>query len=157
MNSIRKLPSYCFVRLACVKHAASVHPEPGSNSQIKVCFPVNLNSLANFNRSTVCFGFCSETSFLRIFRVLNTVQSFIFKVQFVALCCFLHQQQLVYHIILCEVCQQLFSTFLNLFSGLLQFQIFGKAATLILQSVSPLSLRNSDILPRLEAFVNIFV
>ena len=26
----------CFVRLACVKHAASVHPEPGSNSQIKV-------------------------------------------------------------------------------------------------------------------------
>ena len=27
----------CFVRLACVRHAASVHPEPGSNSQIK-CF-----------------------------------------------------------------------------------------------------------------------
>ena len=27
----------CFVRLACVKHAASVHPEPGSNSH-KMCF-----------------------------------------------------------------------------------------------------------------------
>ena len=27
-----KLP-FGFVRLACVKHAASVHPEPGSNSQ----------------------------------------------------------------------------------------------------------------------------
>ena len=26
----------CFVRLACVKHAASVHPEPGSNSHVKV-------------------------------------------------------------------------------------------------------------------------
>ena len=25
----------CFVRLVCVRHAASVHPEPGSNSQIK--------------------------------------------------------------------------------------------------------------------------
>ena len=25
------------VRLACVKHAASVHPEPGSNSHVKVC------------------------------------------------------------------------------------------------------------------------
>ena len=25
-----------FVRLACVRHAASVHPEPGSNSQIKL-------------------------------------------------------------------------------------------------------------------------
>ena len=29
-NQIRR-----FVRLACVRHAASVHPEPGSNSQIK--------------------------------------------------------------------------------------------------------------------------
>ena len=28
---------YCYnlVRLACIRHAASVHPEPGSNSQIK--------------------------------------------------------------------------------------------------------------------------
>ena len=25
----------CFARLACVKHAASVHPEPGSNSHVK--------------------------------------------------------------------------------------------------------------------------
>ena len=31
-------PFQCFVRLACVKHAASVHPEPGSNSHVKV-FP----------------------------------------------------------------------------------------------------------------------
>ena len=29
----------CFVRLACVKHAASVHPEPGSNSYVKVFVP----------------------------------------------------------------------------------------------------------------------
>ena len=28
--------SKCFVRLACVKHAASVHPEPGSNSHKNV-------------------------------------------------------------------------------------------------------------------------
>ena len=33
----------CFVRLACVRHAASVHPEPGSNSQIK-CWCLNLAS-----------------------------------------------------------------------------------------------------------------
>ena len=32
----------CFVRLACVKHAASVHPEPGSNSQLKFV-PVIIN------------------------------------------------------------------------------------------------------------------
>ena len=39
----------CFVRLACVKHAASVHPEPGSNSHvIKHIFEDN--------------GFCASTS-----------------------------------------------------------------------------------------------
>ena len=31
----RRLRPKCFVRLACVKHAASVHPEPGSNSHVK--------------------------------------------------------------------------------------------------------------------------
>ena len=36
-SSPRRDPSWCFVRLACVRHAASVHPEPGSNSQIKRC------------------------------------------------------------------------------------------------------------------------
>ena len=34
----RSLNLGCFVRLACVKHAASVHPEPGSNSLIKCAF-----------------------------------------------------------------------------------------------------------------------
>ena len=32
--SPRRDPLPCFVRLACVKHAASVHPEPGSNSHV---------------------------------------------------------------------------------------------------------------------------
>ena len=45
----------CFVRLACVKHAASVHPEPGSNSHVKVLIPVKIR-LANFNRYYCCFG-----------------------------------------------------------------------------------------------------
>ena len=34
-DSIRKLPLHNSVRLACVRHAASVHPEPGSNSRKK--------------------------------------------------------------------------------------------------------------------------
>ena len=38
----RRLSPICFVRLACVKHAASVHPEPGSNSQLKFV-PVIIN------------------------------------------------------------------------------------------------------------------
>ena len=56
LASIRKLPLNYFVRLACVKHAASVHPEPGSNSHVKVLIPVKIR-LANFNRYYCCFGF----------------------------------------------------------------------------------------------------
>ena len=33
-DSVRKLPQNRFARLACVRHAASVHPEPGSNSHV---------------------------------------------------------------------------------------------------------------------------
>ena len=42
------------VRLACIRHAASVHPEPGSNS------PLSLSS----SRLSVCFG---SFSFLLLF------------------------------------------------------------------------------------------
>ena len=34
IHSIRKLRSYVPARLACVRHAASVRPEPGSNSYV---------------------------------------------------------------------------------------------------------------------------
>ena len=43
----------CFVRLACVKHAASVHPEPGSNSQKK------------FHPFRLKLGFISEIHFTK--------------------------------------------------------------------------------------------
>ena len=38
----------CFVRLACVKHAASVHPEPGSNSHVMMLFSKRMTSLCCF-------------------------------------------------------------------------------------------------------------
>ena len=41
----RSLPKK-IARLACVRHAASVHPEPGSNSQIKVV-PAQTNHYLN--------------------------------------------------------------------------------------------------------------
>ena len=50
-----RIKAECFARLACVKHAASVHPEPGSNSHVKVLIPVKIR-LANFNRYYCCFG-----------------------------------------------------------------------------------------------------
>ena len=75
-TSIRKLPLNRFVRLACVRHAASVHPEPGSNSHVKMVFvscqfylalfTVNSGSLSIF-RSTCLFLNFSEN--LGIFRV----------------------------------------------------------------------------------------
>ena len=69
------------VRLACVKHAASVHPEPGSNSRNIVCFPSRTTSLAipsvlTVFGSSVSSSFLSDLTltdrslkFLRIFRV----------------------------------------------------------------------------------------
>ena len=47
--SFRRIPSRCFVRLACVKHAASVHPEPGSNSRYK-CLSRSSQPLADLSR-----------------------------------------------------------------------------------------------------------
>ena len=49
----------CFVRLACVKHAASVHPEPGSNSHVKVCSGHSKAWLL-FNRFLLCLK-CSQS------------------------------------------------------------------------------------------------
>ena len=41
-NSIRKLPSQIPARLACVRHAASVRPEPGSNSYVQSVIALDL-------------------------------------------------------------------------------------------------------------------
>ena len=50
-------PCKCFVRLACVRHAASVHPEPGSNSHVLVCPASHL-------ASSFCFlDYCFWLSF----------------------------------------------------------------------------------------------
>ena len=48
-----------FVRLACVKHAASVRPEPGSNS----LFKVRLLSLTFFLHLNYCFSLYSQSSY----------------------------------------------------------------------------------------------
>ena len=61
---IRRICPRCFVRLACVKHAASVHPEPGSNSLNKCLLQVKINSWLIYP------FYC----FLRIFR------SFVFMI-----------------------------------------------------------------------------
>ena len=45
----------CFVRLACVRHAASVHPEPGSNSHKKVCAQKSVWLISSLPLNIYCF------------------------------------------------------------------------------------------------------
>ncbi len=55
----------CFVRLACVKHAASVHPEPGSNSLIK--FDSGSRTTLGYPVSFYCFWFIEPFVFCKEF------------------------------------------------------------------------------------------
>ena len=52
------------VLLACVKHAASVHPEPGSNSHVEMFNPVKKSGLLTVNLLNK--GFCSLNNYLGI-------------------------------------------------------------------------------------------
>ena len=54
------------VRLACVRHAASVRPEPGSNSQ-------KMLSKQLFSRSNLFQVICSSKFYSRIFVGLNSI------------------------------------------------------------------------------------
>ena len=60
--------SKCFVRLACVKHAASVHPEPGSNSQIKSLILVKKSTSFMTNQR---FVIPRQSSFIRCKHLLT--------------------------------------------------------------------------------------
>ena len=85
------------VRLACVKHAASVHPEPGSNSLIK-CLITQDNQLAIsrftvfglFNRSQIMKFVSYEPNRIRIFRcscVKNFRESYVFHCLVIKVIC----------------------------------------------------------------------
>ena len=88
------------VRLECVKHAASVHPEPGSNS-LKKCYVNRLRELKSFFQSfnsklltfsTLCSKFINEI----LIRSFFVVVQFSRTVVFVALPSSAH---VVYHIL----------------------------------------------------------
>ena len=83
-------------RLACVRHAASVHPEPGSNSQIKVVYLLRL--IIIWISGLVCLLF--QSILIESFMLTYCL---IFKV----LCLF----RLLYFINSVESCQQLFQKF----------------------------------------------
>ena len=130
----------CFVRLACVKHAASVHPEPGSNSLNKCLLQVKINSWLIYP------FYC----FLRIFRsfvfmiLKRTFEECVslFSYQRSVLHCRLSQTALLlYHVVSCL--SRTFSTFLKLFL-LLSCSNFGSISCLPL-SCQELFSRNFSV------------
>ena len=164
---IRRICPRCFVRLACVKHAASVHPEPGSNSLNKCLLQVKINSWLIYP------FYC----FLRIFRsfvfmiLKRTFEECVslFSYQRSVLHCRLSQTALpLYHVVSC-----LSRTFFNFFWSCFCFSL---AATLISYHIQPAVVknffsflfdsfvisvrslrRNSDRIPPLPGFVNNFL
>ena len=89
--------SKCFVRLACVKHAASVHPEPGSNSH-KKCLSASFEQ-TSFNSLVSVKTYCLKgwhliISYLMSVRKLKISKNFqgCFTVQ---LSMFVYQYRLI--------------------------------------------------------------
>ena len=121
-----KDPIRSFVRLACVRHAASVRPEPGSNS-LKYCintgFPVSTYFRALFAHSILTYHFFFFRRFLGFrnycVRVLLTSKKS--RVPFPSLFNFQGSlaaplpKQLCYFSTTPFVCQAFFSTFLFFF------------------------------------------
>ena len=109
--SSRNLPLHVPARLACVKHAASVRPEPGSNSDVQsffliCCFPVRTRQSASTSSSK------SGVYSLRNLTVnnLDLLRCIVFKDR----CCRLNRcsrDNVDDYIKVPYTCQPLFSTF----------------------------------------------
>ena len=120
------------VRLACVRHAASVRPEPGSNSQkvvSKACFQTSNQSFEQFASSKITQEFSlavysiyieilnksinlSKVLFVRLHVIQFTRYSEVFSLRSRSL-------ELLYSITTDSVCQELFSDFFKIFLNVL--------------------------------------
>ena len=96
-NFIRRICPRCFVRLACVKHAASVHPEPGSNSLNKCAHQdfhvLVLMKIVRSSSRTCSARFApgqnqllANLSLLLFFKDLSIVRFYDFKKNFRGMC-----------------------------------------------------------------------
>ena len=86
------------VRLACIRHAASVHPEPGSNSPYSIVCSSQLFLFSSF----VCFFVSSFDTLI----IIQFSKTFCFHALF---------RVLIHSIIIKEPCQYLSCTFYKLF------------------------------------------
>lgn len=100
----------CFVRLACVRHAASVHPEPGSNSHVVVSqLPGSLPVTVFWMQLLLLLFFLNfSLGFFKVIPLFSCLCAF---------CCTacLSRGQLRYNIMYSSVCQELFLLFLTLY------------------------------------------
>ena len=103
-----------FVRLACIRHAASVHPEPGSNSHVKKFFPASfiwhcllLIRVASRSFSSICLFLNLAIHFSENLGIFRVALLFICQRSVILRCC-CSQRQLWYLIMTAFVCQQLF-------------------------------------------------
>ena len=142
---IRRICPRRFVRLACVKHAASVHPEPGSNSLNKCAHQdfhvLVLMKIVRSSSRTCSARFApgqnqllANLSLLLFFKDLSIVRFYDFKRTFEecvslfsyqrsVLHCRLSQTALLlYHVVSCL--SRTFSTFLKLFFDSLLQQLW---------------------------------
>ena len=99
------------VRLACVKHAASVHPEPGSNSLIK-CLMHSRQPTSLVISRHYCF---LKFILLNDDSLKNFRESYVFHCLVIKVLNSLSLRQLVYFITSTEACQALFSSFFRSF------------------------------------------
>ena len=67
------------VRLACVKHAASVRPEPGSNSQFNVCLKLAFQLTFAFLFSP---NYCLVCTSLKVFTLFNLLRFYTHEIYF---------------------------------------------------------------------------
>ena len=138
-SSFRRNQIKCFVRLACVKHAASVHPEPGSNSHVKKFSCPVINWLNQINL-IYCFKVVSlsKRSCVVIHNTLKFIESFkvisLFSYQGSLFCC-RSRRQLVYYILSSLFCQELFFIFWKFLSIDFVRSVISNATTLIFYHV----------------------
>ena len=118
MDQIRQSFNEAFpVRLACVKHAASVHPEPGSNSLIK-CLMYSRQPTSLVISRHYCFkSFHSKMNCIKKFSRIVCVSLFSYQGCSLSVLC--DSSFILPHLFF--VCQELFSSFLKLFDEVFVF------------------------------------
>ena len=139
------------VRLACVKHAASVHPEPGSNSLIKCLMHSRHPTSLVISRHYCLISFHSKMNCIKKFSRIVCVSLFSYQGCFAVS----SLRQLVYFIISSRSCQALFSKVFEVFQIVSKVVCFCRsvqATWLLYHKFSRLSIVNLNFLKTILFF-----